>query len=57
MLPPARHPEARPARPIAEYARPAAPQRLDPFGRAAPARNPAEEKILDIPAFLSRKAN
>src|SRR5947207_5885080 len=58
MLPPARHPEARPARPpIAEYARPAAPQRLDPFGRAAPVRNPVEDKVLDIPAFLSRKAN
>jgi cell division protein FtsZ len=57
MLPMARHPEVRPARPIAEHARPAAPQRLDPFGRAAPVRNPVEEKILDIPAFLSRKAN
>ncbi|MEH2528695.1 cell division protein FtsZ [Bradyrhizobium sp. AZCC 1620] len=57
MLPPSRHPEVRPARPIAEPARPAAPQRLDPFGRAMPARNPVEEKVLDIPVFLSRKAN
>jgi len=57
MLPTARHPEMRPARPIAEHARPAAPQRLDPFGRAAPVRGPVEEKILDIPAFLGRKAN
>jgi cell division protein FtsZ len=57
MLPPARHPEARPARPIVEPARQAAPQRLDPFGRAAPVRNPVEEKVLDIPVFLSRKAN
>jgi cell division protein FtsZ len=57
MLPMARHPEMRPARPIAEHARPAAPQRLDPFGRAAPVRGPVEEKILDIPAFLGRKAN
>src|SRR5437879_514148 len=57
MLPAARHPEVRPARPIAEHARPAAPQRLDPFGSAAPVRGPDEEKILDIPAFLSRKAN
>jgi cell division protein FtsZ len=57
MLPVARHPEVRPARPVAEYARPAAPQRLDPFGRAAPVRSPVEEKVLDIPAFLSRKAN
>ena len=57
MLPAARHPEARPARPLAEQARQAAPQRLDPFGRASPARNPAEEKVLDIPAFLGRKAS
>ncbi len=57
MLPVARHPEARPARPIAEQARQPAPQRLDPYGRAAPARNPVEEKVLDIPAFLGRRAN
>jgi len=57
LIPTARHPEARPARPIAEHARPTAPQRLDPFGRAAPVRNPAEDKVLDIPVFLNRKAN
>jgi len=57
LLPPARHPEARPVRPIAEQARQAAPQRLDPFGRAAPVRNPVEEKVLDLPVFLGRKAN
>jgi cell division protein FtsZ len=57
MLPPTRHLEARPTRPIAEPARQAAPQRLDPFGRAAPVRNPVEEKVLDIPVFLNRKAN
>jgi cell division protein FtsZ len=34
-----------------------APQRLDPYGRAAPARNPAEEKVIDIPSFIGRKAN
>jgi len=55
--PPSLIPTARPARPIAEHARPTAPQRLDPFGRAAPVRNPVEEKVLDIPSFLSRKAN
>jgi cell division protein FtsZ len=38
-------------------ARHPAPQRLDPYGRAPPARNPVEEKVLDIPAFLGRKAN
>ena len=57
LIPAARQPEARPARPIAEHARPTAPQRLDPFGRASPVRNPVEEKVLDIPSFLSRKAN
>jgi cell division protein FtsZ len=57
LLPTARHLEGRAARPIAEQARPAAPQRLDPYGRAAPIRNPVEEKVLDIPSFLGRKAN
>src|SRR4029079_12781337 len=37
--PPSLIPAARPARPIAEHARPTAPQRLDPYGRAAPVRN------------------
>jgi cell division protein FtsZ len=55
--PPSLIPAARPARPIAEHARPTAPQRLDPYGRAAPVRNPVEEKVLDIPVFLNRKAN
>jgi cell division protein FtsZ len=50
LRPAARHP--------AEYARQhAAPQRLDPYGRAAVARTQVEEKVLDIPAFLGRKAN
>src|SRR5437879_3526225 len=57
LIPAARQPEARLTRPIAEHARPTAPQRLDPFGRASPVRNPVEEKVLDIPSFLSRKAN
>jgi cell division protein FtsZ len=43
----ARQPEARPAK----------PQGLDPYGRPAPVRNSIEEKVLDIPAFLGRKAN
>jgi cell division protein FtsZ len=47
----------RPARPTPEYARPAAPQARDPYGRPAPARNSIKERILDIPAFLGRKAN
>jgi cell division protein FtsZ len=51
-------PAARPARPVSEYARPAAPQGFDPYGRsAAAARNSLKQKILEIPAFLGRKAN
>jgi cell division protein FtsZ len=43
----ARHPEPRPAK----------AQGRDPYGRASAVRNLIEEKILDIPAFLGRKAN
>ncbi|XSC02467.1 cell division protein FtsZ [Bradyrhizobium sp. McL0616] len=50
--PPAGHP----ARPNPEYARHAAPQPHDPYGRASP-RNAADESILDIPAFLRRATN
>jgi cell division protein FtsZ len=45
-----------PARPDPEYARRAAPQPLDPYGRTSP-RNIADEDLLDIPAFLRRSAN
>ena len=55
--PPSLIPAARQARPpVADHARTVAPQRLDSFGRAAPVRN-AEEKVLEIPVFLNRKAN
>jgi cell division protein FtsZ len=57
LRPTARHPEGRPAKPISEYARDAAPLGIDPYGRASPVRNSIEEKVLDIPAFLRRKAN
>ena len=30
---------------------------LDPYGRSSPVRNSIEENVLDIPAFLGRKAN
>jgi cell division protein FtsZ len=49
-------PAGRQARPAAEPARTVAPQRLDPFGRAAPVRNAVEEKVLDVPVFLNRRA-
>jgi cell division protein FtsZ len=52
LRPTARHPEGRP-----EYARHAAPQGLDPHGRFPAVRNSIEENVLDVPAFLRRKAN
>ena len=52
----ARHPEGRPATPISEYARKAAPQGHDLYGRSSPGHNLIEEDVLDIPAFLRRKA-
>jgi cell division protein FtsZ len=57
LRPMVRSPEVRPAKPIAEYARPAAPKGLDPYGRFSPMRNAIKENVLDIPAFLGRKAN
>jgi cell division protein FtsZ len=57
LRPMARHPEGRPEKPISEYAHHAAPQGLDPYGRSSPVRNSIEETVLDIPAFLRRKAN
>ena len=56
-LPAARHPAGRPANPNSEYARPATPQGLDPYGRSSPAPNFIDENVLDIPAFLRRKAS
>ena len=55
--PTTRHPEGRPATPPSEYARKAAPQGLDPYGRSSPMHNSIEEDLLDIPAFLRRKSN
>ena len=55
--PTARNPEGRPADPVSEYARRAAPQGLDLHGRPAPVHNSGEEDQLDIPAFLRRRAN
>jgi hypothetical protein len=54
VRPTVRHPEGLPAKPISEYAR-HAPPGLDPFGRFL--RNSIEQAVLDIPAFLGRKAN
>jgi len=57
LRPAARTPEIRPANPASEYARPAAPRGLDRSGRSPAVRNVIEDKILEIPAFLARKAN
>jgi cell division protein FtsZ len=51
----ARLPEARPAKPVSEWVRQAVPQGLDPYGRLSAVRN-SVDKVLDIPAFLTRKA-
>jgi cell division protein FtsZ len=53
----ARQPEGRPPKPVSQYARHAAPQSLDPYGRTSAARNFAEDNVLEIPVFLPRKAN
>jgi cell division protein FtsZ len=52
LRPTVRHPEGRPV-----DARHAAPQDLDPYGRSPRVRNSIEENVLDVPAFLRRKAN
>ena len=58
LRPTTRHPEARPAaKLISEYARQAAPQGVDPYGSSSPVRNSIEEDVLDVPAFLRRRAN
>ena len=56
LRPATRHPEGRPATPPSEYSHKAAPQGLDPYGRSSPVHNSTEEDVLDIPAFLRRKA-
>ncbi len=55
--PTALHPEGRPAKPISEYARQAAPQGFDAYGRSLHMYHSIEEDILDVPAFLRRKAS
>jgi cell division protein FtsZ len=54
--PTARHTEGRPAKLISEYARKAAPQGHDPYSGSSPGHNLIEEDVLNIPAFLRRKA-
>jgi cell division protein FtsZ len=56
-LRPTPRPEGLPAKPISEYTGHAAPRGLDPYGRFSAVRNSIEQAVLDIPAFLGRKAN
>jgi cell division protein FtsZ len=55
--PATRHLEGRMAMPTSEYPRKVPPQGLDPHGRSSPVDNSIREDLLDIPAFLRRKAN
>jgi len=57
VLPPTpRHPERVPAKPIPEYARHAVPRTVA-HGHFSAVRNSIEQAVLEIPAFLGRKAN
>src|SRR5689334_3072445 len=56
LSPTPRHPERVPTKPIPEYARHTAPRSLV-HGRLSAVRNSIEQAVLDIPAFLGRKAN
>jgi cell division protein FtsZ len=57
LRPAVRPPEIRLARSTSDYARLATPRGLDQGGRSSAIRGLIEEKVLHIPAFLSRKAN
>ena len=58
LRPAGRDPEARPAATsISETVRQTGPRSLDSYGRPPPVRNSVNEDVLDIPAFLRRRAN
>ena len=57
LRPTTRQPEGRSGTPTSEYSPKAAPQGLDAYGRSSPVHNSTAEDVLDIPAFLRRKAN
>jgi cell division protein FtsZ len=57
LRPTVRHPQALPAKPIPEHTRRVAPGGLDPYGRLSAVRNSIEQAVLEIPAFLGRRAN
>jgi cell division protein FtsZ len=57
LRPAIRRPETQPVKPVSEYPRHAAPRGLDPYGRSSPVGHSIEQHVLDIPAFLPRRAN
>jgi cell division protein FtsZ len=56
LRPAARPPDIRLAKPVSDYARPAASRGFDQHGGSSAVRNFIEQKVLDIPAFLGRRA-
>jgi cell division protein FtsZ len=52
-----RPPETLVARPISEHAHQATARGLDPYGRLSAMRNSIEQAVLEIPAFLGRRAS
>jgi cell division protein FtsZ len=56
LRPAVRQPDMRLAKPAPDYARTPAPRALDQHGRSSPVRNFIEQKVVDLPAFLGRKA-
>jgi cell division protein FtsZ len=56
LRPTTRHHEGRSATPTSENSHKVAPRGLDPYGRSSPVYNSIEDDVLDIPAFLRRKA-
>jgi cell division protein FtsZ len=56
LRPVVRQPDGRPPTPVSQHARHLAPQGFDRSGRSTAARNPAEDSVLEIPAFLPRKS-
>jgi cell division protein FtsZ len=57
LHPIARHLEQPSTKPISEHVRNAAWRDLDAYSRLSAARNSIEQAILDVPAFLDRKAS
>jgi len=55
--PRARQVEQLSTRPVSEHARTTAPRSHDPYGRLSAVRNSIEQAVLEIPAFLGRRAS